>query len=124
MLDACFKFLMCMTYSFLSYKLAKSLSNFQFSFFLEKTVNHCEDLVIFRDIQHQIQEHIFHFVFVIVSCKIFFKLRSIFNPLKTIYKKFCDTDYPYRLFTSQYFRHDDFLLLSSFFMYLLLAFNY
>ena len=48
---ACFKFLICVTYSFLSCKLAKTFSNFILS---GKNVNHCEGYVVFQDIENQV----------------------------------------------------------------------
>ena len=49
---------MCITYSVLSYKLATSFSSFT-SFQIKKT-NHYEVHVIFENIEHQLEENIFH----------------------------------------------------------------
>ena len=50
--NACFKFITCMTYSAFCF--------FQFSFFQVKRVNHCTGYVNFQDIEHQLQEIVFH----------------------------------------------------------------
>ena len=44
--------------------------------------------------------------------------------LKSFIGNFCDIVYPCKLFTPQYLRYHDSLLLSQSFMYLLLAFAY
>ena len=49
---------MCITYSVLSYKLATSFSSFT-SFQIKKT-NHYEVHIIFENIEHQLEENIFH----------------------------------------------------------------
>ena len=64
-------------------------------------------------------------------CKIFnfimklslnLEVSSIYSKLST--GSFCDIAHPYKLFTSQYQRYDDYLFLSWSFMYLLLTFTY
>ena len=79
--NASFKFLMWITYSFLSCKLATSFSLFQFSFFQAKRVNHCEGYVIFHDIELHLQEKSF-----ITFYEALTKFTKIFNALKTIYR--------------------------------------
>ena len=58
-LNACFKFLMCLTYSVLSCKLAQAFRVFQFSF-LVKMVNNYQVHVIFQYIEHHLQENILY----------------------------------------------------------------
>ena len=51
--NVCFKFLLWTSYSIVSCKLTTS-QLFQFSFFLIKKVDHCENLVIFQYNEHQL----------------------------------------------------------------------
>ena len=59
--NACFKFIICITYSFSSGKLTTFFLLFQPPFFQAKRLDHCEGHVIFRDIDHQLQESILRF---------------------------------------------------------------
>ena len=54
------KFLMCMTCSVLSFKLAASFSTFSIFILSEKIVNHDEVHVIFQVIDHHLRENILH----------------------------------------------------------------
>ena len=74
--NAYFKFLMCKTYSVLSYKSTTSFWLFQSLFFQVKMVNLYEILVSFQDISFQ--KISFIAFFIIVFYEIFIKLRSIF----------------------------------------------
>ena len=69
---------------------------FQLSSFLVKMVNHCEINLILQDIEHQLRENILHSIFIVVFCKIFIELAWIFNPLKTIHRKFRDIAHQYK----------------------------
>ena len=51
---------MCVTNSFLSYKLDASFQISKFSLFQVKMVNHCEVYVIFQDVEHELLENILH----------------------------------------------------------------
>ena len=55
----------------------------RFLLFQVKMINHCQDHVIFQDIEHQLQEISFITFFIIVLYEIFIKLRSIFSKLFT-----------------------------------------
>ena len=63
--NACFKFLICMTNSVLSFKLATSFSTFSFEFCIfilsGKMINHHEISVSFEDTEHQLRENILHY---------------------------------------------------------------
>ena len=85
--NACFKFLMCITYSVLWCKSATSFSTISIFILSVKMVNHYEVYVIFQDINHQLLENILHHFFRQIFYEIFIKLSSIFYPLKIIYWK-------------------------------------
>ena len=67
--NACFKFLMCITYSVLSCKLAISFSTFTVSILLGQRVYHYDAHAVLLDIQPQVQENILlyylHFSFLL-----------------------------------------------------------
>ena len=109
----------------LLWKLVTGFTAFQLSFFQVKMINHCEVHVILQDIKHQLQEISFMTFFMIAFYDILIKL-SIFNLIhsKLFTVSFCDIAKPYKLFTCQYSRYDDFLFLSYCFICLLLSFVY
>ena len=59
-LHACFKFLMCITYSVLSCKLATSFSTVLIFILPGKKLNHCQGYVNSQKIKQQIQGNILH----------------------------------------------------------------
>ena len=106
--NACFKFLMWIPYSVLSCKLATSLLDFSIFNLQVKMVNHCE-----RQHQTLTKMSIIAF-FIMISYEIFIKLRSVFHPLKIIYRKLlqhCQSIWII-YFTSQYWIYDDYLFSS------------
>ena len=58
--NACFKFLMCITYSVLSFKLATCFSTSLILLLKAKRVIQCVGYVKFWNIEHQFQENIHH----------------------------------------------------------------
>ena len=74
---------------------------FQFLFFQEKTVNHCESHVIFQDIQHQLQERSFISIFIVLFCKILQNWDVFWTHLKPPAGNFCYNAHPYKLFMPQ-----------------------
>ena len=84
----CFTFLMLITYSVLSCKLATSFSIFQFSLFQLKMLDDCEVYVNFLGIEYQPQKKkkkksFLHYKFF----KAFIKFRIILNKIKVIDKQ-------------------------------------
>ena len=69
--NACVNFLICITYSVLPCKLAKSFSTFSIFILSCKKVSHSEGYVNFWDIEHQLEKNIFHhYTFISqLSCK-------------------------------------------------------
>ena len=88
--NASFKFLICLTYSVLSCRLAPRFWLFQFLSFQAKRVNQCEDYVTFRDSEHQVNKIPFITFIVIVFYKVFMKFRNIVTHLKPFTSTFCD----------------------------------
>ena len=78
-------------------------------------VNHCEGYGNFLGIGYQFQGNI-------LCIHHFHQIINILTHLKSFTGNFSDIAPPYKLFTSQYLRYDDFLFLSQSLMYLLLAF--
>ena len=111
--NACFKFLMFKTHSFVSFKLATSFSFFaSLSFLQTKRVNYFEVHVNFWDIIHQLQGNfLLHYLHCSFLWNTYIQLRFIFSTLKTTSTYFLQHAHPYKLFTSQNFRYKDFLFL-------------
>ena len=82
--NVCLKFVMCITCSVLSCKLA---TNFKLIHFFDFHSFWYEFYVIFQGIEHQLHENILHHFLHYSFYEIFIKLRSIFYPLKIIYWK-------------------------------------
>ena len=59
--NGCFKFLMCIIYSSLSFKFATNFSTFSVLILSGKKLNHCEEYVNFKDIEHHLQGNIIHY---------------------------------------------------------------
>ena len=79
---------MCITYSVLSCKLGTIFSTFSIVILSGNIpVNHYDVHVIFQDIQQQLQEKFRHHFLHYSYLSIYIKLRSIFYPLKIIYRK-------------------------------------
>ena len=79
---------MCITYSVLSCKLGTIFSTFSIFILSGKIlVNHYGVHVILQDIEQQLQEKFRHHFLHCSYLSIYIKLRSIFYPLKIIYRK-------------------------------------
>ena len=79
---------MCITYSVLSCKLGTIFSTFSIFILSGKIlVNHYDVHVILQDIEQQLQEKFRHHFLHCSYLSIYIKLRSIFYPLKIIYRK-------------------------------------
>ena len=123
-LKTCFKFLMLITCSVLSCKLATSFSIFQLSLFQLKMVNDCEIYVNFLGTEYQPQKKKKKKNFFIITfLKLSSNSESSLTNLKLLTSNFCDIAESCKLFTSQYLGYEN-LHLPQFFMYLLLAFTY
>ena len=61
--------------------LQQAFQLFQSSFFQAERINHCEGHVIFKDIEHQIEENfLYHFLHYSFFIDIFLKFRRILHP--------------------------------------------
>ena len=90
-----------------------------------KMVNHCEDHVIFQDVENRIQGN---FLYYCLLHSFFMKSSLNWDVWSTQYKPFtgklCGIALRYKLFGSWYLRYDYSFFLSWSFMYLLLVFRY
>ena len=86
--NACFKYIICITYSVLSFKLTTCFWTFSiFIFSGKKGKSLWRSSIFFKILNINFKKLSFNTLFFIVFYKIFIKSRSIFNLLKIIYQR-------------------------------------
>ena len=85
--NACFKFLMRITYSFLSYKFATSSSTVSVFILSDKKSKSFWKLCKFHGLHINIKKMSFTTFIILALYEIFIKFRNIFNPFKVTYRE-------------------------------------